>query len=80
MEFKDFLGHEEESVRNAAKILEEAKAGLEAGEITREQFNEIAEDVLQIEEITKLADDLETKIAVQKAVSVLRAIVSAIPL
>lgn len=80
MEFNDFLDHDEDSVRKAAEILEEAKTGLEEGMLSREQFDEIAEDVLQIEEMTKLADSLERKIAIQQAVSALRSIVSSIPL
>lgn len=79
MDFKDLFDHDDEEVRAAAKLLNEAKEGLESGQLTREQFDELVEDALQIREIDGLADDLERKIAMEKAIDLFKAIISAIP-
>ena len=79
MDFTDFLGDDDLLVQEAARILEEARAGLKDGVLTREQFDEIAEDVLQVEQIDELADDLERKIRIEQAFDALKVIISAIP-
>lgn len=80
MDFNDFYNHEEESVRQAATILAEAKQGFENGELTKEQYDEIIEDVLQIEQMQELADSLERKIAIQKAAQLLMQLAKALPI
>ena len=78
-EFSDFFGSDDDEIRAAAMLLDEAKKGLESGVLTREQFDELVEDALQIQEMDELADNLERKIAIQKAIDVFKAILSAIP-
>lgn len=80
MDFNDFYNHEEESVRQAATILAEAKQGFENGELTKEQYDELIEDVLQIEQMQELADSLERKIAIQKAAQLLMQLAKALPI
>lgn len=79
MDFKDFIGDKDERISKAASILAEAKTSLEHGDLTREQFDEIAEDAMQITTVEDLADDLERKIAIQKAVDVFKMIIKALP-
>lgn len=80
MDFSDFNNHEEESVRQAAAILAEARQGFENGELTKEQYDELVEDVLQIEQMQELADSLERKIAIQKAAQLLMQLAKALPI
>lgn len=79
MDFKDFIHHDEEKVRQAAQLLAEAKLEMEAGNITHEQFEELAEDILEIGEVNDLVDSLERKLAIEKAFSIFKLIMRAIP-
>ena len=75
MDLNELLDSNDPLIRNAAMVVNEAKVGYEAGELTREQFDELVEDALQVAEVDELADDLERKIAVQKAVDVLKMVI-----
>ena len=79
MKFEDFFDHEESSVADAAHILAEAKQAYDAGDLTYDEFQELSQDVLEIGQIEKLADTLERKIAIQKAVDLIKLVVNAIP-
>lgn len=79
MDLIDLVNGDDEDISAAAALLEAARIGLQTGELTREQFDELAEDALQIEEMDELADDLERKIAVQDAIKIFKAIIGAIP-
>lgn len=71
MDFKDFFTHQEPSIVDAAHILAEAKEGVADGSLTQSEFEELARDVLEIQQMQDLADSLERKIAVQSAVDIL---------
>ncbi len=79
VDFTDFIDNDDEEVSAAASLLAAAKQGLEEGELTREQFDELAEDALQITEMEELANDLERKIMIQKTVEIFKTIIKAIP-
>ena len=79
MEFGDFFSHDEQSVREAAEILAEAKQGVANGDLTQSEFEELAQDVLEIGQMQELADTLERKIAIQAAVDILSMLVKAVP-
>lgn len=68
MILEDFLDHEEQSVRQAAQILIEAR---EDPNLSQSEFEEIANDVLEVREMQKLTDTLEHKLAVQAAVDIM---------
>ncbi len=79
MKFEDYATHEEESVREVASFLVQSKAALDAGDMSRSEFDEIAEDILQIETVGKYTDVLERKIKIQTAFKALMTIVKLIP-
>ena len=79
MKFEDYATHEEESVREVASFLVQAKEALDAGDMSRSEFDEIAEDILQIDTVNKYTDVLERKIKIQTAFKALMAIVKLIP-
>ena len=80
MKFEDYTTHEEESVREVEGFLVQAKTALDAGEMSRSEFDEIAEDLLQLKSVEAYANDLEHKIKLQEVFSVLRDIASFIPI
>jgi hypothetical protein len=79
MKFEDYATHEEGSVREVASFLIQSKAALDAGEMSRSEFDEIAEDLLQIAIVDKYTDVLERKIKIQQAFKTLMIIVKLIP-
>ncbi len=79
MKFEDYATHEEESVREVASFLTQSKAALDAGDMSRSEFDEIAEDILQIATVGKYTDVLERKIKIEKAFKALMTIVKMIP-
>ena len=79
MKFEDYATHEEESVREVASFLAQSKEALDNGDMTRSEFDEIAEDLLQLELVEKYADELERRITIRKAFKALMSIVKMIP-
>lgn len=79
-EFSDYFDDDDDIVATAAYILDTARQGLEEGQLTREQFDELVEDTLQIEEIDELADDLERKNYVTKAFNLFKEMTGFIPI
>lgn len=75
MDLSEFLNHDDENIRGVATIIEEARQGLESGDLTRQQFDEIVEDVLEIDRIDTLADDLERKIMIKQAIDKIKTII-----
>lgn len=70
--FEDFFGHDEDAIRNAAVLLVEAKSAFDSGDITKSEFDELAEDILEIGEIDKLADNLDRRVAFKQALDGLK--------
>ena len=79
MKFEDYATHEEESVREVVSFLTQAKKALDAGDMSRSEFDEIAEDILQIGTVGKYTDVLERKIKIETAFKALMTIVKLIP-
>lgn len=80
MNFNDLLHHEDSWIKTSARLVKECKAGLDNGQLSRAQFDELMEDIVQIETVDGLADDLERKIAVKEAIEIFKSVISAIPL
>ena len=78
-QLKDFFNHDEKVVADAAKFLAEIEEKYKAGEITADEFNELANDALEIGEVQGLADDLDRKAAIGRAIAALKIIASLIP-
>lgn len=79
MKFEDYATHREQAVREVASFLAQSKAALDAGDMSRSEFDEIAEDILQIDTVGDYAGDLERKIKIQKIFKALMTIVKLIP-
>ena len=79
MDFNDLLNHEDEQLSEAALIVQQATEGLKQKMITQEQFDELMEDILQIDQMEELANDLERKILFKKAVDIFKMIIKAVP-
>ncbi len=72
---EDFFHHEDQIVVDVAqklKTLADAKGG---GELTQEQFDELVEDLLEVEEVRKMSDTLDRKIMILQAFNALKTIV-----
>ena len=78
--FEDFFGHNEEAVDQAAHLLAEAEEALKVGDINQSEFDEIAEDILEIHRINELTSDVNRKATIKKMYDNLRSIVSSITL
>lgn len=78
--FEDFFDHDEPMVSTAARFLADIKEKYEAGEISKDEFKELANDALEIQEMSGLADDLDRKVAISRALSTLEIIASFIPI
>ena len=76
--FEDFFGHGEDSIRNAATLLAEAKTAFDDGDITQSEFAELSQDILEIGEIDGLADNLDRRVAFGQALDLLKLLASKI--
>jgi len=80
MKFEDFKYDNDDVVKEMAELLSQLEESLDNNELSRSEFDELSEDVLQIREVEEYANDLEKKIRVQKAITVFREIIALIPL
>ena len=78
MKLEDFLEHEDEEINKVASILTAAETAYQSGNITKEQFDELANDAIENVKIDQLADSLERKIMLQEAIEHIKTIVGAI--
>ena len=78
--FKDFFNHDEVAVSSAAQFLAEIQEKYEAGLITKSEFKELAADAVEIRSIYGLANDLDRKVAITRALNTLANIASFIPI
>ena len=76
--FKDFFDHDEVGIAFCAGQLAEFEDMLAAGDLTASEFQELANDVLELENIDELAGSIERKVAYRKAFDALKTIVSLI--
>lgn len=79
MDFVDFVHDKDGRISQAASLLDEARAGLQTGALTRAQFDELVEDIMEIGKVEDIADSLEQKIAVQKTFELFKTLLGAIP-
>lgn len=80
LNFSDFFDHEEPIISIAAKFLANVEEKYKAGEITSDEFKELANDAIEIQDMSGLADDLDRKLMISKALSTLKIIASFIPI
>ena len=72
--FQDFFNHEEVVVKKAARFLAKIEHQYKLGKISADEFKELANDALEISKIDDLANDLERKAAIEKAIAALQII------
>lgn len=78
--FEEFLDHKNDTIAQMASLLAEAQAGLEAGDMTHNEFVEISHNILEFVDIDSLAEDVETKVIIKETIEILQFIVEHVPL
>ena len=77
-ELMEFMNHDDEVVKEAALNVKMLKDMHASGEITEEQFKELAEDILEANKVRRLSITLERKIIILQAFTTIRNLVGAI--
>lgn len=72
---EDFFHHEDQIVVDIAQKLKSLRDVKDSGELTDEQFEELVEDLLEVEEVRKMSDTLDRKIMILQAFNALKTIV-----
>jgi hypothetical protein len=75
---EDFLDHEDPIIVKAAQELIVLKDGLYNGDLSDEQFEELANDLLEIEEVRKMSELLDRKIKILQTFNIMKKIVGVI--
>ena len=78
MEILDFLKDDDENVRRTATVLSELTESYELKALSKEEYDELVEDLLDMEKIDDLCDTIEKKAKLEKAFIALTGIVSKI--
>jgi len=78
--FEDYLDNEYDVVAQMAKLLLEAQQGLDSGDLSRSEFDEIGKNILEFVEIDKLTSDVDQKAFMREAIDALIFIVDHIPM
>lgn len=77
--FEDYATSEDTLVAEAAMTLESVKDALDRGDLSRDEYNELVEDVLEFGQIDALSDSLERKVVMKQAFDALMLIAKSIP-
>lgn len=77
-ELMEFIDHDDQIVKDAALNVKMLKDMHEKGEITAEQFKELAEDILEANKVRRLSIRLERKIIILQAFTTIRNLIGAI--
>lgn len=75
MDFSEFLKHDEEVVKRVARVLAELTESLELKSISQQEYDELTDDLLDMEKIDKLADSVEQAAKIEKAFNSLAGII-----
>jgi hypothetical protein len=78
IELKEFLEHEEESIRKTAEVLQELTETLESGTLSKEEYDELVGDLLDMKKIDELADTIERKAIIEKAFNLMTQMLSSV--
>ena len=74
-ELKDFLGHDDPIVAKIARDINILRDGLYNDDLSKAQFDELVEDLLEADEVRRMSDRLERKIMILQAFNAIRKIV-----
>lgn len=77
-ELKAYLTHTDETVKEAAVQLDMLVKARDSGDIDKEQFEELAEDLLEANKVRRMATSLERKIMILQAFNAIRAIIGVV--
>jgi type IV secretory pathway VirD2 relaxase len=56
-----FIHHENSAVAEMAALLEEARIAYENGDMTKDEFDEIANDIIEFSNVNELANDIDER-------------------
>lgn len=74
--FEDFLEHNDPHVRGVAELLKDAKVAMDEGNISPEEFKELANDIFDMTKVDELSDSLERKNKIRAGLQLLREVIS----
>jgi len=77
-DFSEFLKHDEEVVRRVAGVLRELSESLDLKSISKEEYDELVGDLLDMNKIDNLATSIEQKAKLEKAFNALSTIVGSV--
>jgi len=77
-ELNEFINHDDNIISSAAKDVNTLKDALDRGDITQDQFEELVNDNLELEEVRRMASNLDRKIMILQAFTAIRTIVGAV--
>jgi len=77
--FEDFFNHKEDTVSTAARFLADVQAQYVAGNITKQEYEELVIDAVEIKDVYGLAGDLDRKVTITLALNTLQSIAAVIP-
>jgi hypothetical protein len=72
---EDFFDHEDPIVQRAARDLAVLQDGLHNDDLSKEQFDELVNDILEIDEVRRTSETLERKIKIIQAFNAIKLIV-----
>lgn len=72
---EDFFYHEDQIVADVAQQLKVLEDGRYNGDLSEEQFQELVQDLLEVEEVKNMSDTLDRKIMILQAFNALKTIV-----
>lgn len=78
--FEEFMSNESDVIAQMAALLDEAQEGLDAGELSRSEFDEISHNILDFVEIDNLTSDVDKKVLISEAIRLLKTIADSIPM
>lgn len=73
-----FKNHEDPFIKDLASQLLTLNDGLDRGDLTKEQFKEIAEDLMELQKIQDMADTLDRKNMLLQTVNAIRYVVEGV--
>ncbi len=72
---KEFENHEDQFIVDTVNELIVLREGLNEGDLTQEQFSELVEDLLELQEVRKMSTTLERKTMLLKTLTTIKKIV-----
>lgn len=75
---EDFFEHEDAIVADAAHQVSILNDGLRNEDLSQEQYDELVNDILEVEHIQELADSIKRKVAIHKTFEIIKKIIGLI--